>query len=226
MHRRGSGALVALLALFGTVGCQEVQQSAEPEVEAAQRALVEDGALTDREELAARDGWAAEEGSEVVVETRESPQSYLIDVAWEDVAGYAELDPALVDAGVLKHVSVLELPVLLPAVPEVTEKLQVSTGEQWYTAFADLGDYSVWMTASRVGFERVGPAGELADEKLAESELMVGRASGIAELSFPLANLVYTITVECADPMGDARCAKDDFILKLAESLALAGGVQ
>ena len=124
------------------------------------------------------------------------------------------------------------LPVLIPAHPDVRDKIKVYGMENVYTATADIdvnASLSVTGTCNRV----VGGDPEIAAfrKRLAarpQRRTGTGAAYHISrndfgvDLSFSKFGCGYVMTVECASPADDIRCAEDDYITGLADSMILA----
>ena len=61
-------------------------------------------------------------------------------------------------------------------------------------------------------------------EALIRDRFLVTRTHGVVSLSFVDFGVAYSVDVECARPEDDARCTNNDYVLTLAESLAVLGG--
>ena len=124
------------------------------------------------------------------------------------------------------------LPVLIPAHPDVRDKIKVYGMENVYTATADIdanASLSVTGTCNRV----VGGDPEIAAfrKRLAarpQRRTGTGAAYHISrndfgvDLSFSKFGCGYVMTIECSAPADDTRCAEDEYITSLADSMILA----
>ena len=124
------------------------------------------------------------------------------------------------------------IPVLLPAHPDVRDKLKVYGMENVYTATADIDDdasLSISGTCNRV----IGGDPSVVEFRRRLSE-QPRRLSGTraayhisrndfgVDLSFSKFGCGYVMTIECGNPADDTRCAADDYISLLADSMILA----
>lgn len=124
------------------------------------------------------------------------------------------------------------LPVLIPAHPDVRDKIKIYGMRNVYTATAEIdaeAAFSMTGTCNRV----IGGDPEVAAfrKRLAESpprlpgtgaEYHISRNDFGVDLSFSKFGCGYVMTIECGNPREDARCAADDYIIGLAQSLILA----
>lgn len=105
-----------------------------------------------------------------------------------------------------------EVPVLWPAGLEVSAATW-SKGVGWYTASLPRDGHHVIVHGSRL---RVGGMGREADRGPT-----VTRMDGIVEGDLVRFGAAYTVAVECARPMEDERCVRDDYVLGLVAALRL-----
>lgn len=130
------------------------------------------------------------------------------------------------------EVAETRVPVLAPMMPELLGAMKVAARENAFTAFADMedGNYvEVIGTRMRV----VGGTEEtMAMRKQARVDAMPMLASLSApyeishheqgvDLSFSRFNVAYQVSVYCKDPAADPRCAGDEFVTSVADSLAI-----
>ena len=124
------------------------------------------------------------------------------------------------------------IPVLLPADPSIRDRIKVYGMENVYTATAVIdaeASLSISGTCNRViggdpdmiAFRKriaEGPqrlAGTGASYQISRNDFGV-------DLSFAKFGCGYVMTIECGDPGADPRCAADEYITGLAESMILA----
>ena len=124
------------------------------------------------------------------------------------------------------------IPVLIPAAAEVRDAVRIYGMENVYTATARIdaeAALSISGTCNRV----VGGAPDTIAfrKRLAEQPRRLGGTNAAyfisrndfgADLSFSKFGCGYVMTVECGDPAADARCAGDDYLMALADSMILA----
>lgn len=131
-----------------------------------------------------------------------------------------------------REVERVRVPVLIPAADEVRNTVKVYGLENAYTATALLSggaSLSISGTCNRV----VGGDPDVAAfrKRLAEQAPRLAGANAAyhisrndfgVDLSFSRFGCGYVMTVECDDPTDDPRCAADDYITGLAQSMILA----
>lgn len=124
------------------------------------------------------------------------------------------------------------IPVLIPAHADIRDKIKVYGMPNVYTATAEIdanANLSITGTCNRV----VGGDPEVAAfrKRLAARPRQrsgTGAAYNISrndfgvDLSFSKFGCGYVMTVECSSPADDVRCAEDDYITGLADSMILA----
>ncbi len=124
------------------------------------------------------------------------------------------------------------IPVLIPAAPEVRDRIRIYGMENVYTASARIdaeAALSISGTCNRV----VGgdPDVVAARRRLAErprrlagtgAAYFISRNDFGVDLSFSKFGCGYVMTIECGDPGADPRCAEDDYLTELADSMILA----
>lgn len=124
------------------------------------------------------------------------------------------------------------IPVLIPAHSDVRDKIKVYGMPNVYTATAEIdanASLSITGTCNRV----VGGDPEIAAfrKRLAAgprrrsgtgAAYHISRNDFGVDLSFSKFGCGYVMTVECSSPANDVRCAEDDYITGLADSMILA----
>jgi len=131
-----------------------------------------------------------------------------------------------------KEVEQVQIPVLIPADASIRDKVKVYGMKNIYTATAEIdksANLSISGTCNRVvggdpnvvAFRR-----QLADEKprltRAGAAYHISRNDFGVDLSFSKFGCGYVMTIECNDPSADPRCAADDYVVGLADSMILA----
>lgn len=138
------------------------------------------------------------------------------------------------------EIEATRIPVLIPATARIGQTVQVIGQPDAYTAIAEIDDgIDLRMSGSRkrLRLERPSRARQ-ATLKLrsarpplpgVDARYVISRSESSTDLSFSRFNIGYVLSIICDVP-DDARCAEDDFIIKLASSMALLnerpGGAQ
>ncbi len=124
------------------------------------------------------------------------------------------------------------IPLLLPAHPDIRDKLKVYGMENVYTATAAVDEnasLSITGTCNRV----VGGDPRVVEfrKRLAarprrltgtSAEYHISRNDYGVDLSFSKFGCGYVMNIECGNPADDQRCAADAYVTALAESMILA----
>lgn len=126
----------------------------------------------------------------------------------------------------------VRVPLLLPASPALQNRFRIYGMENVYTATAPIdrsADLSISGTCNRV----VGGDPDMVEfrKRLAlqprrltaiRADYYMSRNDFGVDLSFSRFGCGYVMTIECANPADDVRCAEDDFISELADAMILA----
>jgi hypothetical protein len=131
-----------------------------------------------------------------------------------------------------KEVEQVQIPVLLPADPAIRDRIKVYGMENVYTATARI-DAEATLTISGTCNRVIGgdPDTVAFRKRLAEgprrlagtgASYQMSRNDYGVDLSFAKFGCGYVMTIECGDPASDPRCAADEYITGLAESMILA----
>lgn len=132
---------------------------------------------------------------------------------------------------VVREVNVTRLPVLAPEGARIAQTIKVYSLGDSYSATAEVEDgVAMRMSGARkkivVGdlkSARTRIASMRAERKsLAslETPYLISRSESSTDLSFAKFGAGYVLAIMCDDP-DDARCAQDDFIVKLASNILL-----
>ncbi len=124
------------------------------------------------------------------------------------------------------------IPVLLPADPAIRDQIKVYGMENIYTATARI-DAESSLTISGTCNRVIGGDPDVVAfrKRLAEgpkrlagtgASYQISRNDFGVDLSFAKFGCGYVMTIECGDPGADPRCAADEYISGLAESMILA----
>lgn len=133
--------------------------------------------------------------------------------ASETAALASPIGEARLTATQRERLSVTRVPALLPDIPGL-ERATITAGPGWYAASIALDDHSIIVEGTRQAF--VEPELELDGEPPYEG---VTRTHAIAELSFVVGDVAYSVGVDCVDPLANPRCAEDDYLLSLRAAL-------
>lgn len=130
-----------------------------------------------------------------------------------------------------KEVAETRVPVLVPMYSEAQGDMKVAARENSYTAFCNLpGGAYFEMIGTRMRLIGEGPdrlraralqGATRTMESLGPAPYTVSRHEQGIELSFSRFNVAYQIAVYCRDPLTDIRCSGEDYIVSLAENLAV-----
>ncbi|MFU8807428.1 MAG: hypothetical protein ACNA8W_26700, partial [Bradymonadaceae bacterium] len=55
---------------------------------------------------------------------------------------------------------------------------------------------------------------------------LLNRSEGVVSLTFETFGVAYMIRIDCERPFADTRCTGDDYIIEIAESLAIVPGAR
>ena len=124
------------------------------------------------------------------------------------------------------------VPLLLPADPAIRDNVKIYGMQNIYTATATLDTHSSFSMSGTCNRVIGGDPKTAAFRKRLSAnpkrlpntgdEYHISRNDFGVDLSFSKFGCGYVITIECNDPGSDARCAGDDYVTKLAQSLLLA----
>lgn len=174
------------------------------------RGLEKPAELTPREERALKKQSQQPENG-----TRISP------IDWSEADKFArlELDPLPADAA--ERLAQAPVPALLPDRPALLAHATLTGGEHWYAASLDGEGHSVYVSGSNK--QAVVPGLELAEARPdLKDDFHITRNEAIVSLTFNAFGAAYVLEVECAKPTSDVRCTEDDYVVGLANDLALA----
>lgn len=131
-----------------------------------------------------------------------------------------------------QEVARVRIPVLIPADPAIRNRVKVYGMENVYTATAVI-DAEASFTLSGTCNRVVGGDPDVVAfrKRLAEgprrltgagAAYQISRNDFGVDLSFSKFGCGYVMTIECGDPAADPRCAQDDYVTGLADSMILA----
>lgn len=147
--------------------------------------------------------------------TRVSP------VDWEEANDFVRLEAEVAGEKAAANLSQAEIPALVPARAELLQEATVTGGETWYAVSMQGEGVTVYVSGNNK--EVVVPGLEIAEKYPGiQDDFRVSRAEGIASLTFNAFGVAYLVEVECAEPASDARCTGDDYVISLANDLAIA----
>ncbi|MCI4663701.1 MAG: hypothetical protein MRY74_03165 [Neomegalonema sp.] len=120
----------------------------------------------------------------------------------------------------------LEMPLLLPTSlvaagkeGQLDQPLNITAEKYQYSAGAKAAPRSYLIQGTRFIFE---VASIPDDEKpLEPGDIAVEKLEYGIEASFPRYGVMYSIAIFCDDPVGDAHCAKEDEVRRLAAEMEL-----
>ncbi len=139
-------------------------------------------------------------------------------------------------AGQLKNVDRVEvdrvaIPVLIPAHPDIRDNIKVYGLDNSYTASAKL-DVNAGLSISGTCHRIIGGDRNIVEfrKRIAKgpprlagvrADYFISRNDFGVDLSFSKFTCGYVMTIECDNPADDARCAEDEYITSLANSMLL-----
>jgi hypothetical protein len=127
-------------------------------------------------------------------------------------------------AALLAKLDATPVPALVPDDPTLLEVAKATSGPHWYAVSMTTLERNVFITGTRL--ETVVPSIDAPPAKEGTAFGRVSRDRGIARLTFHRFGVAYTLEVECAAPRTDPKCTSDEYILSLAQALAVAGGAR
>lgn len=145
-------------------------------------------------------------------------------VDWSEASAHPKIANGALPDEQASRLANVKMPVLLPSAPELLAAANIVTGEHWYSASMQAAGMTVVIHGST--------AAHNIDLNVPEKtlELMrnftIYRTHEIVTLTFTMYNVAYALDIECANPVADDRCNKDETITQMAENLVLAGGAQ
>lgn len=152
-----------------------------------------------------------------------TPEKRVAEVDWEGAASTDRLEEGLMSAANRERLAKSPVPALVPERPELLESAAVTSGEHWYAVAMSGGEHNVHVTGTRLVFD--SPTVGADEEAMAGGDFRITRNHGIVTLSFEAHGVAYSLDVECERPLDDERCTDNDYAVSLAESMAVAGGL-
>lgn len=147
-------------------------------------------------------------------------------------AGLRALPAVQIERADPEEVARVALPVLIPAHPDIRNNASVYGLANAYMATAAIdanANFSIAGTCNRVvgGDPNVVKFRQALAEKSPRlpgtgAAYQISRNDFGVDLSFSKFGCGYVISIECDDPAADSRCAGDDYVIGLADSLILA----
>ncbi|MEQ1930320.1 MAG: hypothetical protein ABL957_07265 [Parvularculaceae bacterium] len=124
------------------------------------------------------------------------------------------------------------VPVLVPMLPDMMGAMKVAARENAFSAFGDMpdGDYVevigtrmrvVGGTSETMSMRRQARAAAMPELAALSAPYEISHHEQGVDLSFSRFNVAYQISVYCKDPDGDAHCSGDEYVVSLADSLAI-----
>jgi hypothetical protein len=145
------------------------------------------------------------------------------EIDWSQAKTFEQADFAGLDEQQRARLVDAPVPALVPDVAELHASATATTGEHWYALSLDGDQHSVYVSGTR--HVTVVEGLELVDEQPdLEDDFRMTRTDGIVSLAVNAFGAAYTIEVECARPGTDERCIEDDYVVSLANALAVPKG--
>jgi hypothetical protein len=115
------------------------------------------------------------------------------------------------------------VPVLAPSRLVLTSPTLVVEGE-YFALSGRLDGATIALQGTRAAHRYEGLEPVAGDRDLRATKGFVSVNEGIRTASWMENGAAYSVDVECADVVNDARCASDDFLLSVVAQLAYVGG--
>jgi hypothetical protein len=138
-------------------------------------------------------------------------------------ADVSEVREITLPGAVQRDLAEADLPVLVPDVAGLDERVTLTRGPGWY-AIAMHGDgLHVTVHGLAVAKDHPDLRPEQAAAGFGDGTVRVARMHMIWSASFERYGVGYTVDLECARPGADARCADDRAVRALVGALVTAG---
>ena len=118
------------------------------------------------------------------------------------------------------------VPVILPDDDQLLESAYITVGDAWYEASMQGDGHSVAINGTHRSHSAPGAGGKKEGDHSQPQGHLLTRTHGIVTLAFEEFGVAYAIDVECENPLENPLCAKDEYVLSLAESAGVVGGTQ
>lgn len=152
-----------------------------------------------------------------------SPRSVIKEVDQAQVKGFPEIEEALLKKRQHEAAGRAPIPALLPNVERLIEVAVLMSGEDWYAASMVVDDHGISIHGSRRAF--YVPGMDISNEVVHEgAKHLLNRSEGVVSLTFEAFGVAYMMRIDCERPFEDARCTEDDYIIDIAEALAIVPG--
>lgn len=167
---------------------------------------------------------AKEQDSEKVEE--EGAETQLEEVDWEEAKSYAELAVDRLSEQAQGVVGDSPVPVILPDDDQLLASAHITVGDAWYEASMQGERHSVAINGTHRSHSAPGVGGKKEDDHSQPQEHLLTRTHGIVTLAFEEFGVAYAIDVECENPLENPLCAKDEYVLSIAENAGVVGGTK
>ena len=147
-------------------------------------------------------------------------------VQWPSEKEIAPDRLAMLPAVSLAEIAVSPVPVLLPESPDLMARALVTTGPHWFAASISEEGHSIAINATRVMYEtaQIEEVPPPAD-RVRGIPARVSASEGILSVSWEEFGISYLLRIGCDTP-ENPRCANDDYLRAVAESLTFMGGAR
>jgi hypothetical protein len=154
-----------------------------------------------------------------------SPRSIIKAVDPAQVEGFPQIDEGLLKKRQHEAAGRSPIPALLPNVERLIEVAVLMSGEDWYAASMVVDDHGISIHGSRRAF--FVPGMDISNEVVHEgAKHLLNRSEGVVSLTFEAFGVAYMMRIDCERPFEDARCTEDDYIIDIAEALAIVPGAE
>ena len=145
------------------------------------------------------------------------------EVDWAEAKGYAHIAAKELPASERVKLDAIRLPVLSYGEAGLLRDTLLTHNQNWYVLSANHDGLNVVLKGTRN--EVITPGIELNDAALrAADNYTFTRTHTVVTVAWRAFGASYSLDLECARPMDDTRCSKDEFALNMIESLGVIGG--
>lgn len=151
---------------------------------------------------------------------------YVQDVDSKTANAHPKLNTQALSEALRQALGKAVVPVLLPNNPALLKRAVPTYGKHWFAVTMKDDTHSVYVQGTRTRFEfdqiELGKAGDQALKK----PYQISKTHQIITISFERFGVGYGIDIECAKPIDDERCTKEDYAHHLMTTLGVASPTQ
>ena len=156
----------------------------------------------------------------------EGAGTQLEEVDWEEAKSYTELAVDRLSEQAQGVVGDSPVPVILPDDDQLLASAHITVGDAWYEASMQGDGHSVAINGTHRSHSAPGAGGKKEDDHSQPQGHLLTRTHGIVTLAIEEFGVAYAIDVECENPLENPLCAKDEYVLSIAENAGVVGGTK